>query len=376
MRETMGQIIRRLRKEKKLTQEELAEQLGVTFQAVSKWENDVGMPDISQIVPIAHVFGVSTDVLFGIGGVNNKEDVLRIIENAQSFLERPITAKSMLKKYRALQEGLKIYPNNTILLSQCLEAGIALSYPENEELYDKENAENIYHDCIRYANLVISYSKNTSSIMRAHMIMVILHSAYGDFDKAHSHAVQFPHRADFNIHVMAAYYAHWKKDYLTEIKNCQYGFVHYLEGMLNINTKLAKAYMLQEKYADAAGVLESSLELIQCIFKDNNVNPPIHHREHGDLYMILAEIYLKNGNDDKALMYLEKMVDYDLNDYATIDENTATISPLLNAIPHGLYHKRIDRFQNLVAKLTDPRFNSLKKYNQYQKLIELTKQSI
>lgn len=62
----MGKIIMRLRKERKLTQEALAEKLGVTFQAVSKWENDAGMPDISQIVPLASVFGVRTDVLFGL----------------------------------------------------------------------------------------------------------------------------------------------------------------------------------------------------------------------------------------------------------------------------------------------------------------------
>lgn len=371
MKETMGQIIRRLRKERNLTQEELAEQLGVTFQAVSKWENNTGMPDISQVVPIAHVFGVSTDVLFGTFGTNDTEEVWKIINNAQALLSRPLTSESLFKRYLAVKEGLKLYPNNTILLMHCLETGIALSYPENEELYDAEHAEDIYKECIRYADLVTSYSKNISDVLRAHMIMVILHSAYGNFEKAWFHAEQFPYRADFNNHVMYAYYAHWKKDYRREAQSCQYGFVHYLEGMLNINVKLAKSYMLQEKYKDAASVLETSLELIQCIFKDNEVLPPIHHREHGDLYALLAEIYLKDGDPDKALSYLEKMVNYDLNDYATIDSNTKTKTPLLNLIPHGLYHKRIDRHQNLVTKLTDPRFESLKTNERYQILINL-----
>ena len=43
MHETMGQIIKRLRKERGLTQESLAERLGVTFQAVSKWETGVSL---------------------------------------------------------------------------------------------------------------------------------------------------------------------------------------------------------------------------------------------------------------------------------------------------------------------------------------------
>lgn len=58
---TMGQIIKKLRKGRGFTQEELAERLGVTYQAISKWENDSGLPDISQIVPLATIFNVSTD---------------------------------------------------------------------------------------------------------------------------------------------------------------------------------------------------------------------------------------------------------------------------------------------------------------------------
>ena len=370
MKETMGQIIRRLRKERNLTQEELAEQLGVTFQAVSKWENDNGMPDISQVVPLAHVFGVSTDVLFGTFGTNDAEEVRKIFEHAQKLLSRPLTAKALLEKYRALQEGLKLYPNNTVLLMHALETGIALSYPENEELYDQEHGKEIYGDCIRYANLVTSYSKNVSDVLRAHMIMVILHSAYGNFEKAWLHAEQFPYRADFNNHVMYAYYAHWKKDYVTEAKSCQYGVLHYLEGMLNITTRLAKCYMLQAKYKDAIGTLETALEWIGCLFKDDEPLPPIHHREHGDLYGMLAEAYLGNGDEEGAIACLEKMISYDLLDYENFDARTNTKSPLLNSIPHGLYRKRVDRHRELLKKIEDPRFESLRGNKQYIRLVE------
>ena len=67
MQHSIGKMIKELRKNRGLTQEELAEKIGVTAQAISKWENESGMPDLSQIVPLAHVFGVSTDTLLGTG---------------------------------------------------------------------------------------------------------------------------------------------------------------------------------------------------------------------------------------------------------------------------------------------------------------------
>lgn len=62
----MGGLIADLRKERNIRQDELAEYIGVTAQAVSKWENG-GMPDCELLPRIADFFGVSVDMLFGRG---------------------------------------------------------------------------------------------------------------------------------------------------------------------------------------------------------------------------------------------------------------------------------------------------------------------
>ncbi len=65
MEQTLGKRIAENRKRMKLTQDQLAEQLGVTAQAVSKWENDQSCPDISMLPKLAEIFSISTDELLG-----------------------------------------------------------------------------------------------------------------------------------------------------------------------------------------------------------------------------------------------------------------------------------------------------------------------
>ena len=65
MNETMGSILARLRREKGWTQEQLAKELGISYQAVSKWENELSSPDLSALPLLADLFGVSIDTLFG-----------------------------------------------------------------------------------------------------------------------------------------------------------------------------------------------------------------------------------------------------------------------------------------------------------------------
>lgn len=66
MEETLGKRIVTHRKKLGLTQDKLAEMLGVTAQAVSKWENDQSCPDISTLPRLAEIFGISTDALLGL----------------------------------------------------------------------------------------------------------------------------------------------------------------------------------------------------------------------------------------------------------------------------------------------------------------------
>ena len=61
--ETLGQRISKLRKEKGLSQEELANKFNISTQAISKWENDYSSPDISVLLELSKILGVSVEYL-------------------------------------------------------------------------------------------------------------------------------------------------------------------------------------------------------------------------------------------------------------------------------------------------------------------------
>lgn len=67
---SLGTRINEYRRRRNITQEQLAEAMGVSSQAVSKWENDISCPDISLLPPLSDYFGVSLDVL--LRGEGNK----------------------------------------------------------------------------------------------------------------------------------------------------------------------------------------------------------------------------------------------------------------------------------------------------------------
>lgn len=77
----IGKQIKILRNRDGVTQERLAEALGVTSQAISKWENEIGYPDIEYIVPIANFFNITVDALFEHDRSESENKINKYCEN-------------------------------------------------------------------------------------------------------------------------------------------------------------------------------------------------------------------------------------------------------------------------------------------------------
>lgn len=103
---SLNENIRKLRKEKGMTQEQLAEVMGITVGAVSKWESGLSNPDISLLPKLAELFGISIDVLFD----------YQVTITSAGELVKELRELRFAKRYdeavRKAEEGLKRYPNH------------------------------------------------------------------------------------------------------------------------------------------------------------------------------------------------------------------------------------------------------------------------
>ena len=93
---SIGSTIKCLRKAKGVTQDEMAQSLGITYQSISKWENNITLPDITLLPGIAAYFGVSMDELFGfkLNVMTNKERFIDFMSKNRILCKGEFTLKN------------------------------------------------------------------------------------------------------------------------------------------------------------------------------------------------------------------------------------------------------------------------------------------
>ena len=109
---TIGNIIRTHRKTIGLTQEEMANRLGVTAPAVNKWESGATYPDISLLAPIARLLGITTDTLLSFRDELTDEEITLFVRELDNNLE----TKPYAEVFLLAEQKIKEYPNCTKLM--------------------------------------------------------------------------------------------------------------------------------------------------------------------------------------------------------------------------------------------------------------------
>lgn len=154
MKLSIGENIKSLRKQKDITQEQLAEMLGVSSQSVSRWESGVCYPDMELLPQLAKIFETTVDKLLGVDDIAENKKVEEYLDRFQ----RAINKGKIDECISIAREGVAEYPNNFVLLDKLMyalflsgdETGNIPDWEENMKKYDAEITalgERIMNNC-------------------------------------------------------------------------------------------------------------------------------------------------------------------------------------------------------------------------------------
>ena len=192
---TFGQRLRTIRKEAQLTQSELAEQLGVSVQAISKWECGSTMPDISQIVPLAAILGVTTDCLLGVGG-DEQTDKTALLAEAEAITGGIGKVYGRFDDayyacYKLYKEHLKKYPLDHEVKLLCADSLTRVLYYGSNP---KEEKDKLYREAVSLLRGVIRYDRDITRVIDAKQTLIVLLLYKSDFPAAEELAETLPQR--------------------------------------------------------------------------------------------------------------------------------------------------------------------------------------
>ena len=177
----IGERIRKLRTSRNLTQEEMAGHLGISFQAISKWERGDGYPDITLLPSIAAYFGVTVDELIGMDEITSVRRFDEINQLWKANREKGLHQDNV----NLMKDALKSYPNNAVLLVQ-----LAASLARLGET-DQQKREYLW-EAIQVQERIIQYCKDSEVRSATLFNLANDYFRYGDTDKALEYAYKLP----------------------------------------------------------------------------------------------------------------------------------------------------------------------------------------
>lgn len=285
----IGEVIRKYRKIKNMTQDEMADRLGVSAPAVNKWEKGNSMPDVALLAPIARLLGISLDTLLCYQGDLTDEEINALVREAQERLEK----EEYGEVFSWAKRQMESYPNCERLLlwltvvldayrlakaiphAQKYDEDIQISYERllvsNDEYVRTKAADSLYGFYLRKeeygkAGKYLAYFSSESPVKKMRQALLYeregrAEEAYRTYEEMLFSGYQLMSQALYRMMVMRIQEEDFEKaGYLEGKLN---SFAHLFE-MGEFHEYMAKLDLMQAK-KDMAGTLESAGHMLSGI---------------------------------------------------------------------------------------------------------------
>lgn len=318
---SFGRRLKEIRKSVQLTQSDLADKLMVSVQSISKWECDNAMPDISQIVPLAAILGVTTDCLLGVGSDEkaDKEKLYKEVENINKGIEKVYyrNDNSYYKCYKLYKEHIKKYPLDFEIKFLCADSLTRCVYYGEQS---KEEKDKFYQEAINLLKSVINYDRDTTRLIEAQQTLIILYLYNNDFANAEEIARGLPQkgsiRTSMEIEINSKKNDHAR---CLELSNhaCDEAVHHYLWALAVRAKRIS--LLGKERKQEAIAAWWDLVNAAKCnyqMFHDMKINTKWLYSALNNL----ANDYITISKDDKAFEVIEDLTNILILDYKELLE--------------------------------------------------------
>lgn len=298
----IGNTIRTRRRARDMTQENLAELLGVSVSAVSLWETEKTTPDIGLIPALCAVLDISADELFSINLERKNAEIDAIIEEANKSGARGYSEEALA----VIKGGLAKYPDSERLMGQALHYHYHLSHDAEHKAAAIAIGERILEKSTRIgfrqsAIQTLCFLYRGDNPERAEQLLDQLGTIYVSREVLATHV----YRGDKQIEV------------------CQSLVVNALDIMTARMTKNVEDDSGQKRYTrdELAEVNEQIIALYRLIFPDGDFG--FYHTRLQRAEDMLADYYADRGDADNALAHLRRAAEHALGfmDFARCGED-------------------------------------------------------